>query len=75
MTNSLDAVATSESIKATYRRYLSSLLAVRDPKIDAALRKAIDNTEMLDRGPYLEATPPYAPGKNIQALIADGVLS
>ena len=75
MTNRLDAVSTSESIKATYRRYLSSLLAVREPKIDAALRKAIDSTEMLDRGPYLEATPPYAPGKSIQALIADDVLS
>ena len=53
MTTSIDAVATSESIKATYRRYLSSLLAVRDPKLDAALRKAIDSTDMLDRGPYL----------------------
>lgn len=75
MTNSLDAVTTSESIKATYRRYLSSLLAVREPKIDAALQKAIDSTEMLDRGPYLEATPPYAPGNPIEALIVDGVLS
>jgi ATP-dependent helicase YprA (DUF1998 family) len=75
MTLSIDAVSTAESIKATYRRYLSSLLAVRDPKIDAALRKAIDNTEMLDRGPYLEATPPYAPGSSIQQLIAEGVLA
>lgn len=75
MTTSIDAVATSESIKATYRRYLSSLLAVRDPKIDAALRKAIDDTDMLDRGPYLEATPPYAPGTSIRGLIAEGVLA
>ena len=62
MITSIDAVSTSEEIKATYRRYLSSFLAVRDPKIDAALREAIDGTDMLDRGPYLEATPPYAPG-------------
>lgn len=75
MTNGLDAVTTSESIKATYRRYLSSLLAVREPKIDAALRKAIDNTDMLDRGPYLEATPPYAAGSPIQTLISEGVLA
>ena len=38
MTANIDAVATSTEIKATYRRYLQSLLAVRDPKIDAALR-------------------------------------
>jgi len=75
MISSIDAVSTSDSIKATYRRYLSSLLAVRDPKIDAALRKAIDSTDMLDRGPYLEATPPYAPGKSIQELIDEGVLA
>lgn len=75
MTTSIDAVATSESIKATYRRYLSSLLAVRDPKIDAALRHAIDNTDMLDKGPYLEATPPYAPGAALRTLIDDGVLA
>ncbi|BBY36831.1 DEAD/DEAH box helicase [Mycobacterium mantenii] len=75
MNSSIDAVETSESIKGTYRRYLSSLLAVRDPKIDAALRGAIDNTEMLDRGPYLEATPPYAPGKSIQDLISEGVIT
>ena len=61
MTANIDAVATSDEIKATYRRYLQSLFAVRDPKIDAALRAAIDSTPMLDKGPYLEATPPYAP--------------
>ena len=32
MTDTIDAVATSDEIKATYRRYLQSLLAVRDPK-------------------------------------------
>ncbi|KLI05599.1 DEAD/DEAH box helicase [Mycolicibacterium conceptionense] len=75
MTASIDAVATSDSIKATYRRYLSSLLAVRDPKIDAALRQAIDHTDMLDKGPYLEATPPYAPGTPLRDLIAEGVVA
>nr|WP_090276594.1 DEAD/DEAH box helicase [Mycolicibacterium komanii]CRL70026.1 DEAD/DEAH box helicase [Mycolicibacterium komanii] len=75
MTLSIDAVSTSEEIKATYRRYLSSLLAVRDPKIDAALREAIDGTDMLDKGPYLEATPPYAPGKSLRELIAEGVIA
>lgn len=75
MSATIDAVATSDAIKATYRRYLQSLLAVRDPAIDAALRKAIDGTPMLDKGPYLEATPPYAPGSSLQDLIDEGVLS
>lgn len=75
MTTSIDAVSTSDSIKETYRRYLTSLLAVRDPKIDSALRAAINNTDMLDKGPYLEATPPYAPGKTLRELISEGVLA
>ena len=75
MTTSIDAVSTSDKIKATYRRYLASLLAVRNPKIDVALRAAIDSTEILDRGPYLEATPPYAAGNSLRELVAEGILS
>jgi ATP-dependent helicase YprA (DUF1998 family)/ribosomal protein L40E len=75
VTANIDAVATAGEIKATYRRYLQSLLAVRDPKIDAALRAAIDSTPMLDKGPYLEATPPYASGASTQNLIDEGVLA
>ena len=75
MTANIDAVKTAAEIKATYRRYLQSLLAVRDPKIDAALRHAIDTTPMLDKGPYLEATPPYALAGSVQDLIDEGVLA
>ena len=74
MSENIDAVATATEIKATYRRYLQSLLAVRDSKINAALQAAIDDTPMLDKGPYLEATPPYAPGADVRSLIEDGVL-
>lgn len=75
MTGNIDAVGTSSDIKSTYRRYLQSLLAVRDPALDSALRDAIDSTRLLDKGPYLEATPPYAPGASIHNLISDGTLS
>lgn len=75
MTRSIDAVATATQIKGTYRRYLQSLLAVRDPVLDAALRRAIDTTPLLDKGPYLEATPPYAPGATPRELIDEGVLA
>ena len=74
MSDNIDPVATATEIKATYRRYLQSLLAVRDPQLDAALRLAIETTPMLDKGPYLEATPPYASGTTLRQLIADEVL-
>ncbi|MEU0265686.1 DEAD/DEAH box helicase [Nocardioides sp. NPDC006303] len=75
MSSNIDAVSTSAEITSTYRRYLQSLLAVRDPEIDAALRKTIDETPMLDKGPFLEATPPYAPGASARDLIKSGILS
>jgi ATP-dependent helicase YprA (DUF1998 family) len=75
VTSKIDAVRTAYEIKAIYRRYLQSLLVVRDPELDAAVRHAIDTTSLLDRGPYLEATPPYAPGATLTGLISDGVLS
>ena len=74
MTGTIDALDASHDITTTYRRYLQSLLAVRDPDMDAALRDAIDSTPMLDKGPYLEATPPYAAGASLQDLIGEGIL-
>lgn len=74
MRANIDAIKTAEAIKSTYRRYLQSLLSVRDEKLDRAVRKAIADTEMLDKGPYLEATPPYAPGASLRDLVADGTL-
>lgn len=75
MNSNIDAIGTSTDIKASYRRYLQSLLAVRDPDLYSALRETIDTTKLLDKGPYLEATPPYAPGATVQELILDGTLS
>jgi len=75
MRANIDAIKTADTIKSTYRRYLQSLLSVRDEKLDKALRKAITDTDLLDKGPYLEATPPYAPGATIRNLISDGILS
>ena len=75
MSGAIDAVGTSAAIKSTYRRYLQSLLTVRDTNIDGALREAIESSSMLDKGPYLEATPPYAPGASLQDLMGEAVLA
>ena len=74
MTAQLNPVLTSAAIKSDYRRYLGSLLAARDPKIAVALQRAIDESPLLDKGPYLEATPPYATGATVRELIEAGVL-
>ncbi|GGL15910.1 DEAD/DEAH box helicase [Planomonospora parontospora] len=71
----MDPLKTSALITDTYRRYLRSLLPMRDPKIAEALVAEIMNSPMLTKGPLLEATPPYATGATLRQLIGEKVLS
>ena len=76
MTDRFDPLATSELITSGYRRYLRSLLPVREPRLAAALDHEItDGSTMLTKGPLLEATPPYLPGRTLAELVGEGVLS
>jgi DEAD/DEAH box helicase len=75
MSPSFDPLATSELITSSYRRYLRSLLPVREPRIAAALDAEISHSDLLTKGPLLEATPPYKPGATLDDLVRDRVLS
>src|SRR4051812_43848724 len=75
MTDTFDPVATAGDITATYRRYLQSLLPIRDEAIRAELEHQIATAPLLHKGPLLEATPPYAPTASLRDLIDDGTLS
>ena len=70
----MDVIATSALLSATYRRYLRSLLPVRDRALAAALAERIADSPLLTKGPILEATPPYRTGASLRDLIAGGVL-
>ena len=70
----MDAIATSALLSSTYRRYLRSLLPVRDPALAAALADCIAASPLLTKGPLLEATPPYQTGATLRDLIGEGVL-
>ncbi|MGH3276806.1 MAG: DEAD/DEAH box helicase, partial [Streptosporangiaceae bacterium] len=70
----MDAIATSILLSATYRRYLRSLLPVRDRALAVALASCIADSPLLTKGPLLEATPPYRAGASPRDLIGEGVL-
>lgn len=70
----LDPIVTSAAISSDYRRYLNSLLPLRDGPLATALTNCINETKLLTKGPYLEATPPYSTGASLQTLIDGGVL-
>ncbi|GGL27963.1 DEAD/DEAH box helicase [Planomonospora parontospora] len=74
MSHTLDPLATSGLITDSYRRYLRSLLPVREPRIAEALAAEITRSPMLTKGPLLEATPPYATGATLERLVEEGVL-
>ena len=74
MTAAFDPLATSELIIDGYRRYLKSLLPVRDAHIAAALEQEISRSR-LTKGPLLESAPPYEHGATLANLVAAGVLN
>ncbi len=74
MTPPFDPLATSELIVEGYRRYLRSLLPVRDRGLAAALDQEISRSP-LTKGPLLESAPPYAHGATLAALVTSGVLN
>lgn len=70
----MDPLAVSALIAGTYRRYLRSLLPVREPAIAAALAEQIEASPLLTKGPLLEITPPYRTGATLRELIGQRVL-
>jgi superfamily II DNA or RNA helicase len=74
MKDVLDPLRASDLIIDVYRRYLGSLMPVRDQPIAAALAGALGSSTLLTKGPLLEAVPPYATGKSLAQLVEHGVL-
>jgi ATP-dependent helicase YprA (DUF1998 family) len=75
VTPTLDPLGVSALIDGSYRRYLRSLLPLRDGRLAAALSEQIATSPLLAKGPLLEVTPPYRTGATPRALIEEGVLA
>ncbi|TSE01836.1 DEAD/DEAH box helicase [Skermania sp. ID1734] len=74
MINILDPLAAGQKVEETYKRYLKTLVAPREPTMAAAFEAVVDQTTALTKGPLLELTPPYAPGLSVRKLVDEGVL-
>ncbi|WP_067599208.1 DEAD/DEAH box helicase [Nocardiopsis listeri] len=75
MTSRFDPIDVSAMIGDGYRRYLGSLLPLRDPSLANALSEQIAGSPLLSKGPLLEATPAYETGRAPRELVEEGVLS
>ncbi|TCW20612.1 DEAD/DEAH box helicase [Dietzia cinnamea] len=74
MTDILDPLITARSIETTYKRYLTTILHPKDASLREEFVGEVGRSRDLTKGPLLETTPPYAPGKSLSDLIDEGVL-
>ncbi|BBX34829.1 DEAD/DEAH box helicase [Mycolicibacterium mageritense DSM 44476 = CIP 104973] len=74
MIDRLDPLEAAKQIEGSYKRYLKTLLALRDEQLAAAFDAEIDASTLLTKGPILEMTPPYETGATCRELITEGIL-
>jgi ATP-dependent helicase YprA (DUF1998 family) len=70
----LDPLQASERIASRYRGYLESTFRPQDAGLRSDFEHALRDGFPLTRGPFLEASAPFEPGKSVEQLIGEGVL-
>lgn len=73
--STIDPLQASDRVHAEYRRYLRSTFPLRRRDFREGFAEQIDGEFSLARGPILQASAPYAPGRSVRELVTDGVLS
>lgn len=70
----LDPLRACERMSLSYKRYLTSTFAPRRADLRQAFNAALDTEIRLTKGPFLQASPPFAQGASVDDLVAEGVL-
>ena len=71
---SLHPLKTTELLRSNYERYLKTIYPFQDPLLRAEFWKRLGEKDRLVKGPLLEASAPFKPGKSINQLIATKAL-
>lgn len=76
MTAEIDPIALQESLQARIRRYLLTALPIsrRFPNLRREAEQYLSRTDVLLKGPFLEAIPDFPKGASLQDLVREGVL-
>jgi superfamily II DNA/RNA helicase len=72
---SFNPIETSNLISERYKRYLKTTFAIRDADFAKDFAAGINDNKRLFKGLYLDAMPPYKPGKSIKELVEANTLS
>ncbi|WP_029201080.1 DEAD/DEAH box helicase [Oribacterium sp. NK2B42] len=71
---SMNPRTTTDKIKKDYKRYVSSILTVRDKEISKLAKEEVYHTNFV-KGPFLETTLPFKDGKTLKELAEEGLVS
>jgi len=69
----INPLEATERIADHYRRYLLATYAPRDTDLRVDFERAL-SAFPLTRGPYLQASPPFLPGRSVAELVDAGIL-
>ncbi len=69
-----DPIPSAKRIEESYRDYLATTIHFEDARLQAQLRDILARRNFLAKGPFLEATPPYAKDKTLRQLVESGEL-
>jgi hypothetical protein len=74
MPNPLHPLQTTALIRDSYLRYLKTIYPFQDRDLRDQFWQALEQPDMVVKGPLLEASPPFQTGRSIAQLIEAGVL-
>lgn len=72
---SLHPIYTTRHLRETYIRYLKTIKPFQDERLRQEFARALEEENLLLKGPYIEITPPFETGKSLRELVGEGVLS
>ena len=67
----IDPITTSEDIRETYLRYLTTTFGLKNPELARQFRDLARHSEGLFKGPILEATPKYCKDKSLLEMLTE----
>ena len=71
---SIHPITTTELTRGSYLRYLKTAYPFQDDNLRRQFWQALEQPDLLVKGPLLEATPEFAKGCSIKDLVAQGAL-
>lgn len=71
---SINPITATQLARASYLRYLKTAYPIQDDELRQQFWSALEQPDLLVKGPLLEATPGFEKGKSIQELVDQGVL-